>query len=57
MPPAAVKKSVPNTVCPVRGRCSQRATRSMFRLPITSTGLLLGIDLLAFCHHGGVSAA
>ena len=55
LPPAAVKKSVPNIVCPVRGRCSQRATRSMFRLPITRTGSRTGIDLLAFSHHGGVS--
>ena len=29
----------------------------MFRLPITRTGFAIGIGLLAFCHHGGVSVA
>ena len=41
LPPGAVKKPPPMIVWPRSGKRSQRATRSMFRLPITRIGLTL----------------
>ena len=46
LPPGIMRKPSPSTVSPAAGRCFVRTTKSMFRLPTTTTAGFMGVAYL-----------